>query len=43
MPLWEYCEVAYTPKQVIVHVYSSREGGTYEPTGCATSFTSSVS
>ena len=30
MPLWEYCEVAYTPKQVFVHVYSSREGGTYE-------------
>ena len=30
MPLWEYCEVAYTPKQVIVHVYSSREGGMYE-------------
>lgn len=30
MLLWEYCEVAYTPKQVIVHVYSSRDSGTYE-------------
>ncbi len=30
MPLWEYCEVAYTPKQVIVHVYSSRDNGMYE-------------
>lgn len=30
MLLWEYCEVAYTPKQVIVHVYSSRDNGMYE-------------
>ena len=30
MLLWEYCEVAYTPKQIIVHVYSSRDNGTYE-------------
>jgi hypothetical protein len=30
MQAWEYCEVAYTPKQVIVHVYSSRDDGTYE-------------
>lgn len=30
MLLWEYCEVAYTSKQVIVHVYSSRDNGMYE-------------
>ncbi len=30
MQLWEYCEVSYTPKQVLVHVYSSRDNGTYE-------------
>jgi hypothetical protein len=30
MPLWEYCEVAYTPKQVIVHIYSNQDNGMYE-------------
>ena len=30
MPLWEYCEVTYTPKQVLVHVYSSQDNGMYE-------------
>jgi len=30
MQQWEYCEVAWTPKQVTIHVYSSRENGTYE-------------
>lgn len=30
MPLWEYCEVAYTPKQVLVHIWSSRDQGMYE-------------
>ena len=27
---WEYCEVAYTPKQVLIHVYSERDNGKYE-------------
>ncbi len=22
MPAWEYCEVAWTPKRVVIHVYS---------------------
>jgi hypothetical protein len=30
MQQWEYCEVAWMPKQVMIHVYSSRENGTYE-------------
>jgi hypothetical protein len=30
MQQWEYCEVGWTPKQVTIHVYSSREDGTYE-------------
>jgi len=30
MQQWEYCEVAWTPKQVAINVYSSRENGTYE-------------
>jgi len=30
MQQWEYCEVGWTPKQVTIHVYSSRENGTYE-------------
>ena len=30
MQLWEYCEVAWTPKQVTIHVYSNRDNGTYE-------------
>ncbi|HLH62073.1 MAG TPA: hypothetical protein VKV20_10355 [Ktedonobacteraceae bacterium] len=30
MQPWEYCEVAWTPKQVTIHVYSSREDGRYE-------------
>ena len=30
MSLWEYCEVAWTPKQVIIHIYSAREEGRYE-------------
>ncbi len=30
MPLWEYCEVAWTSKQVTIHIYSGRDGGSYE-------------
>ena len=30
MQQWEYCEVAWTPKQVLIYVFSSREQGTYE-------------
>jgi hypothetical protein len=30
MPQWEYCEVAWTPKQVTIHVYSNRDNGMYE-------------
>jgi hypothetical protein len=30
MPLWEYCEVAWTPKQITIHVYSGRDDGSYE-------------
>jgi hypothetical protein len=30
MLLWEYCEVAYTPKQIIVHIYSSGDAGMFE-------------
>ena len=30
MQQWEYCEVAWAPKQVTIHVYSSQEQGTYE-------------
>jgi hypothetical protein len=30
MLVWEYCEVAYTPKHVLVHIYSSQEHGSYE-------------
>jgi hypothetical protein len=30
MHLWEYCEVAWMPKQVMIYVYSSRDNGTYE-------------
>ncbi len=29
MQQWEYCEVGWTPEQVTIHVYSSRENGTY--------------
>lgn len=32
MPLWEYCEVAWTPKQITIHVYSGRADGSYEGT-----------
>jgi hypothetical protein len=30
MSLWEYCEVAWTPKQITLHVYSARDEGNYE-------------
>lgn len=30
MPLWEYCEVGWTPKQITIHVYSGRADGSYE-------------
>ncbi len=30
MHLWEYCEVAWMAKQVMIQVYSSRDNGTYE-------------
>jgi hypothetical protein len=30
MQQWEYCEVTWAPKLVTIHVYSSREQGTYE-------------
>jgi len=30
IPLWEYCEVAWASKQIIIHVYSGRSGGNYE-------------
>ena len=30
MPLWEYCEVAWASKQVTIHIYSGRDGGSYE-------------
>lgn len=29
MPQWEYCEVAWTPKQIVIHIYSS-EGMLYD-------------
>ncbi len=29
MQQWEYCEVGWTLEQVTIHVYSSRENGTY--------------
>lgn len=32
MQLWEYCEVAWTPKQIVVHVYTWRKNGSYECT-----------
>jgi hypothetical protein len=30
MQLWEYCEVAYTPKQIVVHVYNYRPDESFE-------------
>jgi hypothetical protein len=30
MQQWEYCEVAWAPKLMTIHVYSSREQGIYE-------------
>lgn len=30
MQQWEYCEVGWMPKQVTIHIYSSRADGTYE-------------
>ena len=30
MQFWEYCEVAWTPKQIIVRVYTQRDKGSYE-------------
>jgi len=30
MSYWEYCEVGWTPKQITIHVFSGRSGGSYE-------------
>jgi hypothetical protein len=30
MQLWEYCEVAWTPKQVVIRVYSQRDTNMYQ-------------